>query len=146
MEFLKVQEFSDAVGVSVKTLRSWDKDGKLKPDHRTAGGQRMYTQKQVGEYFKKGCSEMGMYQKYPEEKEFLKSGEFAELIGVSASTLRRWDEKGVLKPHHRSPNGQRFYVRKQAEDYFHMAAVKEDGFAGRCTSDDLDDFEIDLFA
>lgn len=146
MQFLRVQEFADAVGVSIKTLRSWDRDGKLKPDHRTAGGHRMYTQRQVEEYFKKNYSERRMYQKYSEENEFLKSGEFAELIGVSASTLRRWDERDVLKPHHRSPNGQRFYVRKQAEDYFHSVAVKEDGFAGKCTSDDLGDFEIDLFA
>lgn len=51
MEFLSVGEFAKAIGVTIKTLRNWDKSGKLKPHHRTVGGQRVYTEEQIEEYF-----------------------------------------------------------------------------------------------
>lgn len=51
MEFLSVGEFAKAIGVTIKTLRNWDKSGKLKPHHRTVGGQRVYTEDQIEEYF-----------------------------------------------------------------------------------------------
>ena len=61
MRFLSVGQFSEAIGVTIKTLRNWDKSGKLKPHHRTAGGQRVYVEEQVDEYFSmygKGESEL----------------------------------------------------------------------------------------
>lgn len=39
--------------------------------------------------------------------EFLRISDFAKAIGVSTDTLRIWDKKGVLKPHHLMPNGTR---------------------------------------
>lgn len=54
---------------------------------------------------------------------FYKTGEFARLIGVSAVTLRSWDEKGLLRPHHVSPSGYRYYSEKQYWDY--MSGVYE---------------------
>lgn len=50
--------------------------------------------------------------------EYLKITEFAKLIGVTSTTLRTWEERGILKPHHRSPTGYRYYTRSQADDYF----------------------------
>lgn len=38
---------------------------------------------------------------------------FSKLVGKSADTLRRWDKKGILKPHHTSTNGYRYYSDKQ---------------------------------
>lgn len=37
--------------------------------------------------------------------QFYRINEFAHMIGVSKNTLRNWDEKGILKPHHKMPNG-----------------------------------------
>ena len=49
-KFLSVEEFAMAIGVHPQTVRQWDKDGTLKPNHRTPGGQRRYTEGQVQEY------------------------------------------------------------------------------------------------
>lgn len=48
---------------------------------------------------------------------FYMAGEFAKLIGISSVTLRKWDKKGWLKPHHRSPSGYRYYSEVQLSDY-----------------------------
>lgn len=45
-----------------------------------------------------------------------KISEFAKLIGVCTKTLRRWDEKGLLKSH-RTPTGHRFYTEEQYKIY-----------------------------
>lgn len=50
-KFLTISEFANAIGVHEQTLRKWDKDGKLKPNHKTPNGRRAYTQQQVDDYF-----------------------------------------------------------------------------------------------
>lgn len=52
--YLSVGEFADRIGVTVNTLRNWDKNGKLKPHHKTAGGLRVYTDEQADEYLSGG--------------------------------------------------------------------------------------------
>lgn len=47
---------------------------------------------------------------------FYKIGEFAEMIGVNQTTLRRWEKEGYLIPHHRSPTGYRFYSEEQVKE------------------------------
>jgi DNA-binding transcriptional MerR regulator len=39
----------------------------------------------------------------------LRSGELAQLAGVSPDTLRHYERKGLLAAPHRSPNGYREY-------------------------------------
>ena len=39
--------------------------------------------------------------------------EFSKILGVSAQTLRNWDAKGKLHPHHTSSNGYRYYSQEQ---------------------------------
>ena len=39
--------------------------------------------------------------------------EFSKILGVSAQTLRNWDVKGKLHPHHTSSNGYRYYSQEQ---------------------------------
>ena len=48
---------------------------------------------------------------------YYKISEFASLIGVSSTTLRSWETKGWLVPHHRSPSGYRFYSEGQLQHY-----------------------------
>ena len=38
---------------------------------------------------------------------------FSKILGVSAQTLRNWDKKGKLHPHHASGNGYRYYSHEQ---------------------------------
>ena len=49
---------------------------------------------------------------------FYKTSEFAYKIGVSASTVRNWEKEGIIKPHHKSPNGYRYYSEEQVQQYF----------------------------
>lgn len=48
--YYSIGEFSKLIGVSTYTLRLWEKNGKLRPHHRTQGNQRVYTEAQVQEY------------------------------------------------------------------------------------------------
>lgn len=48
---------------------------------------------------------------------YLKTSEFASLIGVSATTVRSWEQRGWLTPHHRSPSGYRYYTQDQVNKY-----------------------------
>ena len=51
---MSISEFAEAIGVSITTLRVWDKEGKLKPHHRTKGNHRVYTSSQIREYLSDG--------------------------------------------------------------------------------------------
>jgi len=46
---------------------------------------------------------------------WLSIGEAAKLLRVSKDTLRRWEKKGIIKPH-RSPTNRRYY-KKETLDY-----------------------------
>lgn len=53
MRIYKPGEFSLIIGVSIQTLRRWDKEGVL-PAHRTPKGTRFYTQEDVDKYLAGG--------------------------------------------------------------------------------------------
>lgn len=61
-----------------------------------------------------------------------KIGEFAKLIGKSTQTLRRWDWKGILKPHHISPMGIRYYTEDQYNNFMHIKSKKKKIIIGYC--------------
>lgn len=44
-----IGKFSKLIGKTTKTLREWDSTGKLKPEYRSKGGHRMYSEKQLNE-------------------------------------------------------------------------------------------------
>lgn len=46
---------------------------------------------------------------------YYKIGEFARLTGYSTSTLRDYERKGIILPHHKSPYGYRYYSHEQYE-------------------------------
>jgi DNA-binding transcriptional regulator YiaG len=54
--------------------------------------------------------------------EIYTTSEFAKKIGVSVSTLRRWDKDGILIAH-RKPSGRRFYMQDQYEEYISRFTV-----------------------
>jgi predicted site-specific integrase-resolvase len=51
-------------------------------------------------------------------------GEFAKLIGKTEQTLRNWDKKGVLKPHHVAPSGYRYYSQEQLNHYLGLKNIR----------------------
>ncbi|MCL2399457.1 MAG: IS607 family transposase [Defluviitaleaceae bacterium] len=50
MEFYGIGKFAEMIGVTVQSLRNWDKTGKLKPHHVAESGYRYYSQKQLYHY------------------------------------------------------------------------------------------------
>ena len=50
MKYLTAPEFAKQIGVHEQTVRMWDKNGKLKPHHKTPGGKRLYSEEQVQKY------------------------------------------------------------------------------------------------
>ena len=44
-----------------------------------------------------------------------RTAEAAKLLGIHPSTLRRWDEKGVLRPSIRTLTGERRYTEADLE-------------------------------
>ena len=44
-------------------------------------------------------------------------GEFANQIGKTVQTLRNWDNKGTLKPHHVTVGGTRYYSQEQLNHF-----------------------------
>lgn len=46
---------------------------------------------------------------------YYRISEFAKKIGVSSSTLRNWEKRGWLTPHHITPSGYRYYSQEQLE-------------------------------
>ncbi len=52
-------------------------------------------------------------------------GKFAKLIGKTTQTLRDWDKKGVLKPHHVAPSGYRYYSQEQLNHFLGIKGEKQ---------------------
>lgn len=55
---------------------------------------------------------------------FYKISDFAREIGVSASTLREYEKKGLLIPSHRGINGYRYYSQEQVDSYLNGDLTK----------------------
>jgi putative resolvase len=47
LKYYVIGEFSKAIGVTIQTLRNWDKNGNLKPHHVGKSGYRYYSQDQL---------------------------------------------------------------------------------------------------
>lgn len=56
---------------------------------------------------------------FSQEVEIYKSSEFAQKIGVSARTLRRWDDTGTFRAY-RTPSGRPYYTSKHYMQYTHL--------------------------
>ena len=65
----------------------------------------------------KGGVEMSVYYKI---------GDFAEKIGVSTATLRRWDKEGVLKPAKVTEGGTRYYSEAQYLQYINKFLYRQE--------------------
>jgi len=50
MEYYPIGKFSELAGVTIQSLRNWDKTGRLKPHHVSESGHRYYSQEQLYHY------------------------------------------------------------------------------------------------
>lgn len=51
-------------------------------------------------------------------------GEFSKLIGKNSQTLREWDKKDILKPHHAAPTGYRYYSQEQLNHFLEIKGIE----------------------
>ncbi len=54
-----------------------------------------------------------------ELQKMFKPAEFAELVGVSVPTLRRWDRLGILRAN-RNPGGSLYYTMEHYRQYLNQ--------------------------
>ena len=52
------------------------------------------------------------------------------MLGIHKDTLRNWGDMGELKPHHKTSNGTRFYLRSQIDDFLKKKTTMENSDAG----------------
>lgn len=45
---------------------------------------------------------------------------FSKIVGKTPQTLRNWDKNGILKPHHTSTNGYRYYSEEQVKQVLQL--------------------------
>jgi putative resolvase len=72
-------------------------------------------------------------------------GQFSKNIGKSISTLRLWDKEGILKPHHVSEGGHRYYSEQQINQVLRVSIKNKDkkiiGYCRVSSSKQKDDLE-----
>ena len=56
----------------------------------------------------------------------------SKILGVSAQTLRNWDAKGKLHPHHTSSNGYRYYSQEQLNQVMNIKPKLDRLVIGYC--------------
>ena len=58
--------------------------------------------------------------------------EFSKIIGVSAQTLRNWDNNGKLHPHHTTASGYRYYSEEQLNQVMNVKTNNKRITIGYC--------------
>ncbi len=99
-EYVTVREAANLLGVSIDTVRRWEKAGRL-PAERLDGRNR---------HFK-----LSDLQAFLDQRPMTTSAVAAEL-GISASTVRRLESQGLLYPE-RDAFGKRLYNRESVKAY-----------------------------
>ncbi|SHJ58026.1 MerR family regulatory protein [Anaerocolumna jejuensis DSM 15929] len=60
---------------------------------------------------------MGEIREVDIEK-YIRIGEFSKKVGLAISTVKKYEDMGIIIPHHVSKqSGHRYYTERQAEDY-----------------------------
>ncbi len=99
-EYVTIGDASSILGVSIDTLRRWEKSGKVH-SKRLDGKNRFFPVDELEAY----------KSKLP-----LSTTEVAKLLKVSPSTVRRLENQGLIVPD-RNHHGKRLYERKAIDEY-----------------------------
>lgn len=94
--YLPIGKAASLIGVSIDTLRRWDKTGRLK-SVRIDGKNRFFDRKEL--------------LQIKSENELIKVSQAADKIGVSVSTLRRYEKRGLISTE-RNERGERVYKKE----------------------------------
>ncbi|MGE5041345.1 MAG: MerR family DNA-binding transcriptional regulator, partial [Candidatus Levyibacteriota bacterium] len=103
--FLSISKAAKYLGVSIDTIRRWDAKGKLKGT-RLDGKNRYFTKEDLSQFKK---------------EQPLPISEAAKMLSVSISTLRRFDESGLIVAQ-RDSKGARVYPVKELKEFLKSGA------------------------
>src|SRR3990170_8080665 len=98
-ELVPIKRAALILGVSIDTLRRWDKQGKVK-SYRPNGRDRLFDPQEL-EQIKSIKPPKSL------DTNLVPISEAAEILEVSIDTIRRWDQKGIL--HSKRANGDKRY-------------------------------------
>ena len=91
------------------------------------------------------------YKYYMEDlfmSKYYSINKFSKILGVSAQTLRNWDKKGKLHPHHTSSNGYRYYSHEQLNQVMNVKPNLDRIVIGYCrvsSNKQKDDLERQIY-
>ncbi|PIT98096.1 MAG: hypothetical protein COT71_02725, partial [Candidatus Andersenbacteria bacterium CG10_big_fil_rev_8_21_14_0_10_54_11] len=97
-KLVRIKRAAEFLGVSIDTVRRWEKKGKVYAI-RTAGGQRLFDLNDLRQ-IKRSLG--------------LSISQAAELLGISVSSLRRYEKDGLITPG-RNEIGERVYTKQQLQ-------------------------------
>src|SRR3989344_5854426 len=97
-KLVSISEAAKILGVSIDTVRRWDKNGILH-SQRPNGKDRYFSLEEL--------EKIKLAQP-------LSISEAAQLLGISTTTLRRLEKKGQIRCH-KGAGGERFFDRKDLE-------------------------------
>lgn len=60
----------------------------------------------------------------PENNVMLRVGQVAQLLGMHPNTVRRWNNKGILKAYRISPRGDRRFRRQDIDGFLKEAEIE----------------------
>lgn len=102
-EYVTIGEAAEILGISIDTVRRWEKSGKLQAE-RLDGKNRFFPVDEL-EAIKSA--------------QVLSTSEVAKQLGVSVSTVRRLEKEGGLNPE-RDERGRRQYTQKVVDAYMNI--------------------------
>ena len=128
-----IGEFAKKIGVTIQTLREWDKSGKLKPEYRSKGNHRYYSDNQLNELLQKRSPKNRInvgyvrvssnYQKEDLERQYELIAEFAKLHNTKVVTMNKDDKKtdeefvedilNIIQVFSCKLNGKRSHINKK---------------------------------
>lgn len=99
-----ISEAAQVLGVSIDTIRRWEKAGKLTA-MRGANGIRLFY-----------AEDINALPKTADDTTLLSVSQAATYLGISPATLRRWDREGKLTPQ-RSLGNERVYTKAAVDSF-----------------------------
>lgn len=66
-------------------------------------------------------------------RDYLRTSEAAEFLGVSPGTVRNWERRGRLRARRLAHNGYRLFLREDLEDFLRDAVESPNPSAPRAT-------------
>lgn len=109
-QYMSIGEAAQKLGVSIDTIRRWEASGKIVA-HRTPKGVRLFDVDLIAK----------LTSQVKDLSNYYTVTQAATYLGVTATTLRRWDRQGALTPK-RTIGNERMYDKTELETFTQESA------------------------